>query len=471
MKKTVVIIGAGPAGLATAYEFVKQQKTSDFRIILFEKDASVGGISKTLDYKGYKFDIGGHRFYTKFPEINAFYQEYLGKDMLVRKRLSRIYYGNKFYSYPLSAGEALRNLGIMRTGKIILSWLKRQIIPFPEEKNFDQWVSNRFGDELFKTFFKSYTEKVWGINTSQLSADWAAQRIENFNLFKALMNALFKINTDSKTIIKSFYYPKYGPGMLYNKMKEYLEKANVEIYLQQQVIGLKRKGNHISHVLIKDIKKNKIQIYPVDYLVSTMPFNQLVLACNPPSNLKKIIQKLKFRNLICVYLLTRQNPFPDQWIYIHDPKVYVGRIQNFRNWSPYMVKAGGSYTPIAMEYFTNANDSLWKKPDSELIDLAKTEIDSIHLLDRKNIVDAFVLRSENVYPIYDYDYQLPLKSSIEFINNFQNLYLCGRGGLFRYNNQDHSILTGFYTARNIIEGNRKYNVWKVNEKNDYLETK
>lgn len=471
MKKTVVIIGAGPAGLATAYEFVKQQKTNDFRIILFEKETSVGGISKTLDYKGYKFDIGGHRFYTKFPEINAFYQEYLGKDMLVRKRLSRIYYGNKFYSYPLSAGEALRNLGIMRTGKIILSWLKRQIIPFPEEKNFDQWVSNRFGDELFKTFFKSYTEKVWGINTSQLSADWAAQRIENFNLFKALMNALFKINTDSKTIIKSFYYPKYGPGMLYNKMKEYLEKANVEIYLQQQAIGLKRKGNHISQVLIKDIKKNKIQIYPIDYLVSTMPFNQLVLACSPPSNLKKLIQKLKFRNLICVYLLTRQNPFPDQWIYIHDPKVYVGRIQNFRNWSPYMVKTGGSYTPIAMEYFTNANDSLWKKPDSELIDLAKTEIDSIHLLDKKNIMDAFVLRSENVYPIYDYDYQLPLKSSIEFINNFQNLYLCGRGGLFRYNNQDHSILTGFYTARNIIEGNRKYNVWKVNEKNDYLETK
>ncbi|MBI2596287.1 FAD-dependent oxidoreductase [Candidatus Daviesbacteria bacterium] len=470
-KKKVVIIGAGPAGLAAAYEFLRQDQLSKFKIEIYEMDSQVGGLAKTLYYKGYRFDLGGHRFYTKFPEINNFYKNFLKRDMLVRKRLSRIYYDKKFYNYPLLASNALKNLGIKKSIKIILSWIKRQFNKYKDEFTFDQWVANRFGDELFKIFFKSYTEKVWGIKTSKLSADWAAQRIQNFTLSKAILNALFQFNTGSKTIIKKFYYPKYGPGMLYERIKSLLEKNNVKIFLNHEITGFNLSANNVGSINIQDNLKKKIKKVKTDVIVSTMPFDKLVSYLNPPKNVKVQISKLKFRNFIAVNLIVKSNPFPDQWIYIHDPNVKVGRIQNFKNWSPFMIKEGKKNTAIGMEYFSSEGDDLWQMADEEIINLAKQEIEEIGLIQKNDIEDAFVCRARNAYPIYDFNYQIPLKAAKNFISKFSQIYPCGRGGLFRYNNQDHSILAGFYTARNIIAGKIVNDVWGLNESDNYLEEK
>jgi protoporphyrinogen oxidase len=468
-KIEVIVIGAGPAGLAAAYELTKLDKDKKYKITILEKDTQVGGLAKTLKFKGYRFDLGGHRFYTKFPEIDKFYKTFLGKEMLKRDRLSRIYYQRKFYNYPLSATNALKNLGLMKAEKIFLSWLKRQFHRYKNEQTFDEWVSNRFGDELFKIFFKSYTEKVWGIKTSKLSADWASQRIQNFNLLRAVFEAIFKIHSGSKTTITKFYYPKLGPGMLYESLKEKILKKGVNVIFGREVEGFEIKNKKIQALIVK--KAGKTEKITADIVISTLPFNKLVLYLKPDFRLKKQIKNLRFRNFITVNLIIKSNPFPDQWIYIHEPEVKVGRIQNFRNWSPYMKNPTGDNTPIGMEYFCGEGDFLWNLSDKQLLTLAKKELREIGLIkDETEVIEGFVYKVENAYPIYDVDYQTPYISSRKFIEEFDNLYLCGRGGLFRYNNQDHSILTGFYVARNIVAGINKYNVWDVGG-DDYLEDK
>lgn len=366
----------------------------------------------------------------------------------------------------------MANLGIIRSSHIFFSWLIRQFNKYKNETSLNEWVSNRFGDQLFKIFFKSYTEKVWGIPTSKLSADWASQRIENFNLLRAIINAVFKINPGSKTIIKEFYYPKLGPSMLYEKIKKELTAHGVNIHLEQFVEGFKRGSNSIKSVKIRDIKrKNRLFERRADIIVSTMPLDKLILYLRPPKNTKRLVQNLKFRNFIAVNLVVAKNPFPDQWIYIHDPSVKVGRIQNFRNWSPYMVKSKSHHTPIGMEYFCTEGDELWNMSNLQLLNLAKKEIVQTGLVQEKDILDGFVYKVKNAYPVYNFDYQKPLKISKLFAQSFKNLYLCGRGGLFRYNNQDHSILTGFYVARSIINSSDNLNVWSINENKEYYEEK
>ena len=470
--KKVLIIGAGPAGLACAYEFIQQKKTKEFEIEIYEEDNQVGGLAKTLSFKGYRFDIGGHRFYTKIKEIDQFYKEILGGNLLSRNRLSRIYYKKKLYNYPLAASEVIRKLGSATTLKILISWLLRQFHKYKNEKTFDQWVSNRFGDELFKIFFKSYTEKLWGTPTSKLSSDWAAQRIQNFNLIKAAIDALFGINLGSKTIIKKFDYPKYGPGMLYEEMQRILKKNEIKIYLNCEVISLQKIQDSINTVTIFDKKNNKkINKYP-DYVVSTMPLDKLMYAITPGlSKIKGKTNRLKFRNFITVNLVVKKNPFDDQWIYIHDPEVKVGRIQNFRNWSPLMIKAGTDNTPIGMEYFCSENDEYWNMPDEQLIKIGKQEIEKIGLVNKEDIIDGFVYKVKNAYPVYNFGYQKTLSEAKKFVKTINNLELCGRGGLFRYNNQDSSILTGFYAARKIINPAFNIDTWSVNEEKDYLEKK
>ncbi len=467
----LTIIGAGPAGLATAYELFRQDRLQDFDVDIYEMDRAVGGIAKTLQRNGYRFDLGGHRFYTKFPEIDAFYRSFLGAEMLTRSRLSRIYYENKFYDYPLSASNALGNLGLRRSSLIVLSWLARQFKRHKEEKTFDQWVSNRFGDKLFKTFFKSYTEKVWGIPTSELSADWAAQRIQNFDLLKAMINAVFKINPGSRTIITNFHYPKYGPGMLYERMTDLLVARGVRVHLNYEVMSFEVADGTVSGVTVRDNATNTLHSRKVDCVVSTMPLDKLVLRLSPPESVKAQVERLKFRNFISVNLIVESNPFPDQWIYVHDPAVRVGRIQNFRNWSPYMVKEGEDATPIAMEYFASEGDALWTMSDHDLISLGKDEIVRIGLAKPEHIREGFVQRVPNAYPVYNFNYQRSLEVAKEFVGSFRNLHLGGRGGLFRYNNQDHSILTGFYVARNILAGHEEHDVWSVNEQKEYIEEK
>lgn len=467
----LTIIGAGPAGLATAYELLQHDRLGDFDIDIYEMDRTVGGIAKTLQHNGYRFDLGGHRFYTKFPEIEAFYGTFLGSEMLTRPRLSRIYYEKRFYDYPLSASNALGNLGLRRASLIVLSWLARQFNRHKQEKTFDQWVSNRFGDRLFQIFFKSYTEKVWGIPTSELSADWAAQRIQNFDLLKAMINAVFKINPGSRTIITTFHYPKYGPGMLYERMAELLVSRGARIHLNHEVMALDVTDGKVSSVVVRNGVDNTVTSHEVDRVVSTMPLDKLVKRLSPPPVVKEHVDQLKFRNFISVNLIIENNPFPDQWIYVHDPSVRVGRIQNFRNWSPYMVKEGETATPIAMEYFASEGDSLWTMRDEDLVALGKDEIVKIGLARRGDIREGFVQRVPNAYPVYNFNYQRPLEAAKQFLTSFTNLHLCGRGGLFRYNNQDHSILTGFYAGRNILAGYDKHDVWGVNEQKDYIEEK
>jgi len=471
MKKNhIIIIGAGPTGLATAFELIKLLKNDRYKITIIEKDRQVGGLSKTLSYKGYKFDLGGHRFYTKIPEIQRFFDDFLGNDMLKRKRLSRIYYKKKYYQYPLSATNAVKNLGMYASAKIFFSWLYRQMHIYKDETTFEKWVTNRFGDELFEIFFKSYTEKVWGIPTSALSKDWAEQRIQNFSLLKAILNAFFKVNTGAKTIITEFYYPKYGPGMLYEKLAAYLKKNGVTILFDSEVTGFTFHSKYkISGVVVKT-KNDKSKNIEAETVVSTMPLNKIVMYLHPPGNLEKAVQTLRFRNFITVNLISRSNPFPDQWIYIHDPSVKAGRVQNFKNWSPYMVKHTGT-TGIGVEYFCNKDEYLWNLSNNELLELAKTELKDIELVKKKDILDGFVFRVEDAYPIYNFDYQTPYTAAKNYVKQFRNLYLSGRGGLFRYNNQDHSILSGFYTARNIAAGENIYDVWSMNEDISYLESK
>lgn len=469
MKKKVIIIGAGPSGLASALEFLNQKQEYNYEVSIFEADNQVGGISKTLHYKGHRFDLGGHRFYTKLPEIEELYSSYLGKDMLKRKRLSRIFYEGQFYNYPLSLSNALGNLGIARSLKFALSYIKRQIRRHKKETNFDEWVSNRFGDELFKVFFKSYTEKVWGISTSKLSSDWAAQRIQDFNLRKVFLETILKRKSSSKTTVSSFYYPKFGPGMLYEKIKNDLEEKQISVKLHKEMIGINRTNFHIESVIIKDSRTGNLSVEKADFFISTIPLDQLVIQLNPGKRLLKEVEKLKFRNFLTVNLIVRSNPFPDQWLYIHDPTVKVGRIQNFKNWSPYMAKSGANYTPIAMEYFASENDSIWNMNDKQLINLASEEIHKIGIVKKEDIIDSFVYRVRNAYPIYNFDYKKPLEESKKFLNKFDNLFLCGRGALFRYNNQDHSIQTGFYATRNLLSRKALYNVWQINENPEYIE--
>jgi len=469
-KKRIIIIGAGPTGLATAYQLIKLKSADRYEVIIYEIDNQPGGISKTLTYKGYRFDLGGHRFFTKFPEINRFYHQFLGKEMLKRNRLSRIYYDNKFYNYPLSLINALNNLGALRSILILGSWIKRQIKPYNQEINFKQWVSNRFGDRLFEIFFKSYTEKVWGIPTTKLSADWAIQRIQNFNLLKAVANAVFKTTGGAKTIISWFYYPKYGPGKLYDQLVKKLTKQNVKIKFRHELSELEIKNNRVIRVKLINLANKTSFWEKADYLISTMPLNQLAIKLKLTNKIKDLKQ-LSFRGFITVNLIVKANPFPDQWIYIHDPKVKVGRIQNFRNWSPYMVKPGGKQTPIALEYFASENDNLWRQSDQKLIKLASQELTKIGLIKKEEIVDGFVYRIRNAYPVYKMGYKKIVDQIKNNLQRFKNVYPCGRGGLFRYNNQDHSMLTGFMVAKNIIADNHHLDVWQVNDSNEYLETK
>lgn len=469
-KKKVAIIGAGPAGLAVAYEFITKNKLKEYEIEIYESDSQVGGISKTLKFKGYRFDLGGHRFYTKYKEIDKFYKNILGSEMLIRERLSRIFFEKKFYNYPLSASNVLNNLGLLRSIKLGLSWLFRSLNKYKDEKTFDKWVSNRFGDKLFNTFFKSYTEKLWGIPTNKLSADWAAQRIQNFDFLKAVISAFFGTNSSSsKTIIKKFYYPKYGPGMLYEKMKNFLKAKGVKIYLNSEIVDIGKQNKKINEIVIMNKKTGKTSSKKVDYLVSTMPLNKLVILLKPKIPLKKTIKQFKFRSFLTVNLIIKSNPFPDNWIYIHDTGVKALRMQNFRNWSPFMIKKGEKNTPIGMEYFAYEGDELWKTKDQELLKLAKKELGIIGLAKPEDVLDGFVHRVKNAYPIYNFNYKTTLNIAKEYLEEFENLYLCGRGGLFRYNNMDHSILTGFYVARNIILGENKFDAWSVNEDESYLE--
>lgn len=458
MKKHVVIIGAGPAGLACARELLRTGKNR-YAVTIIEKDSQVGGLAKTILHKGYRFDIGGHRFYTKIPEVQTLYKTLLGSDMLVRKRVSRIYYQGKLYKYPLEIADVLTKIGLVTAWRIIASYISRQFHRFRREKNFTEWVSNRFGDVLFSIFFQSYTEKVWGVPTSELSATWAKQRIQNFSLPIAVLSAIFRFNIFRvKTIITEFMYPKLGPGMFYEKMHKQIQKSGGNVALKHALVGIKIKSRRCTHVEIQSSKKRFV--LACDYLVNTAPLHKFLIMCRPPQNIRRVVRKLKFRSFIAVNFIIRGRSFPDNWIYIHDPAVRVGRIQNYASWSPHMTK-NPLHSPITMEYFCNEDDPLWLATDASLIKSALLEAQVLSLFTESNVIDSFVVRVPDAYPVYRIHYEVQLHSAQTYLSTFDNLFTCGRGGLFRYNNMDHSIETGLRTARAIIGRSKRSTLWNL----------
>lgn len=468
VKKKIFIMGGGPAGLSAGLELLK----SNQNVLIAESFKKVGGLSRTVEYKGYFFDIGGHRFFTKVEEVNKLWKEILPNDFLKRPRLSRIYYNNKFFYYPLKPLNALQNIGVIKSVGIFFSYLITRIkytIKPKEAKSFEEWVTQRFGKRLFNMFFKIYTEKVWGIPTDQISAAWAAQRIKGLSLSKAIKNAFFP-NKDSLTsLIEEFEYPKYGVGMMYDKMAEVYKERGGELMLNSKVAKVKINGDKVESVIL-ETENGQVEKF-ADNFLSSIPLPELVKIMDPkpPAEIIQAANSLRFRAFISVCLiLDQEETFPDNWIYIHSPGVDVGRIQNYKQWSPYMVPDKTKST-IGLEYFCFVGDKLWQKTDAEMIELAKKELEQIGLGKAEKVIDGVVIKLEHVYPVYKIGYIEFLQKVIEYIKQFKNLQIIGRGGTFQYNNMDHSILTGLYAARNILGAN--YDVLGINTEQEYHETK
>jgi protoporphyrinogen oxidase len=461
--ESLIIIGAGPAGLAAAHEAILLGITP--RVI--EKSRQVGGISRTETYKDYYFDIGGHRFFTKVKKIDALWRQMMGKDFLSVSRMSRIFYRDRFFAYPLNITSTLLNMGILESARIGLSYLKSQVFPYRKEETFEQWVSNRFGRRLYEAFFKSYTEKVWGISCDEIRADWAAQRIQDLSLLKTLTNALFGNNT-TKTLIEEFSYPVYGPGMMWDRFSSAIHAGGGVIRLDCDVTRLNLSGSRIDSVVCRR-EDGTITEHPADHVISSIPITELTKILSPPApeNVLKAADSLSYRSFIIVMLIIdRPDLFPDQWIYIHSPDVNVGRIQNFKNWSPSMVPDPRK-TSIGMEYFCNIGDDTWKMQDDRLVRMAADELSRLGLLNDAAVIDSHVVRQPHAYPVYDKDYAGHLAAIQTYLDDIENLQTIGRNGMHRYNNMDHSMLTGMLAVKNIT--GEHHDVWKINDEDEYLE--
>jgi protoporphyrinogen oxidase len=464
-----LIIGAGPAGLTAAYELSKL----GLNPTTLEADDQVGGLSRTVNYRGYRFDIGGHRFFSKVPLINELWEEILGEDFLVRPRLSRIYYRERFFDYPLKAVNALTNLGPVEAFLIGLSYTKARLFPHAEETNLEQWVSNRFGDRLYRIFFKTYTEKVWGIPCNEISADWAAQRIKNLSLREAIRNALLGSGRAADgqlitTLIDQFNYPRLGPGMMWERCRDLLAARGHETVGGVRVERLRHHNGRVECVYGRTSRGEMVE-FSAEHFISTMPLRELIQALDPPPPQKVIeaANRLRYRDYLTVVLIVkREAVFPDNWIYIHSPEVKMGRIQNYKNWSPEMTP-DSSRTSLGLEYFLWEKDEEWRWSQERLIELGVKECAKIGLIEPDEVEDGTVVRMKKAYPVYDPHYHESLAIIRNYLESFSNLQTVGRNGLHRYNNQDHSMLTGIYAARNIV--GEKNDVWSVNTEMEYHE--
>ena len=464
-----VVIGGGPAGLTAAYELAKLGRHS----VVFEQDELVGGISRTVNYKGYRFDIGGHRFFTKVEMVEALWREILHDEFLVRPRLSRIYYGGKFFDYPLKPMNALLGLGPIEAVRIGTSYLGSMLFPYKDEQNFEQWVSNRFGKRLYEIFFKTYTEKVWGMPCNEMSADWAAQRIKNLDLLTAVRNAFLGERGAGgqvvTTLIERFHYPRHGPGQMWESCVKRLADKGVETITETRVESLRHENGRVVSARVNGPGGSRE--VEGEHFLSSMPIRTLLNCMDPapPDDILAAANSLRYRDFLTVGLIVDQEEtFPDNWIYIHSSDVKLGRIQNFKNWSPHMVP-DTSRTSLGLEYFVNEGDELWTSSDEDLIELGKQECDLLGLAPADKVIDGTVIRVPKAYPIYDDNYQGALKEIRGWLDGLPNLHLVGRNGQHRYNNQDHSMVTAVYAARNIAAGATDYDVWDVNVEDDYHE--
>ena len=472
----VFVIGAGPAGLTAAYLLTKAKVTTT---VIEADPVYVGGISRTVNYKDFLFDIGGHRFFSKSKEVVDLWREILPDDFIERPRLSRIYYDGKHYSYPLKAFEALSNLGVVESTMCVMSYAYKKTFPNANPENFREWVSNQFGDRLFSIFFKTYTEKVWGMSCDEISADWAAQRIKGLDLWSAMANALRRsINVKPgaqqgdkviKTLIESFQYPRKGPGMMWDAAAAKVKAQGGTIHMGHKLHSLSW-DEELGVWTIGASSAEGQRFFTARHVISSAPIRELMASIEPAPASLPAAEKLRYRDFITVALIVdKPDLFPDNWIYIHEPNVLVGRIQNFRSWSPEMVP-DEKLSCLGLEYFCFEGDGLWTATDEQLIALAKRELATIGLASEGDVKDGCVVRQKKAYPVYDDQYKMHIDAIREDIEaHFPTLHLVGRNGMHKYNNQDHAMMTAMLTVRNILASETVYDVWDVNQDAEYHE--
>jgi protoporphyrinogen oxidase len=519
-KSTAIIIGAGPAGLTAGLELLEK---TDILPIILESDAQVGGISKTINYKGNRMDLGGHRFFSKSDLIMNKWMDILPvqkcnsqtslisyrqqsklinnstnkanyeteeKIMLIRKRLSRIYFLRKFFAYPISLSfNTLKNLGIIRVIRIFFSYLWIRLFPISKEKSLEDFFINRFGTELYRTFFRDFTEKVWGVKCSQISADWGAQRVKGLSVSKALAHAVrktlfpkkgFKQKNIETTLIEQFLYPKYGPGQLWEEVADKIVSKGGKILLSTNVESVISDNYKIISVRVKNLITHETIEMKGEYFFSTMPIKDLITnwkGVEIPDNVKEVAKGLVYRDFITVGLLLNKlslqngkKSLDDNWIYIQEPDVKVGRLQFFNNWSPYLVK-DKSKIWMGLEYFCNIGDELWSMDDDSFIEFAIDELEKINIIDKNDVLDSTIVRVPKTYPAYFGTYNRFMEIR-DFTDGFKNLFLIGRNGMHKYNNQDHSMLTAIKAVELIVAGNsNKDELWDINTEQDYHEKK
>ncbi len=472
---SVAVIGAGPAGLTAAYQLCK----AGAAVTVLEADPTyVGGISRTARYKGYHFDIGGHRFFSKSKEVEDFWTEILPDDMLQRPRSSRIFYNGKFFAYPLKAAEALFKLGVFEATRCVLSYAKARAFPIKEPRNFEEWVTNQFGSRLFNIFFKTYTEKVWGMSCKEISADWAAQRIKGLSLSTAILNALWKPKPKNKgevikSLIDSFRYPRKGPGMMWEACAAKVQAMGGDLHMGYKVVGCHWDAeDRLWQITYEDAEKRR-HMTEAQHVISSAPLRQLARGVTPAlsENARKAADSLKYRDFLTVMLILKDKDlFTDNWIYIHDPSVKVGRVQNFKSWSPEMVP-DPSMNCYGLEYFCFEGDGLWSSSDEKLIEQAKQEMEKIGLGKATDVEDGCVVRQPKAYPVYDDDYArhvATVKDELEA--KYPTLHLVGRNGMHKYNNQDHAMMTAMLCVQNILANRKVYDLWQVNQDAEYHES-
>lgn len=462
--RSFVVIGAGPAGLAAAHALVRAGHAP----LVLERNASVGGLARTESYRGFHFDLGGHRFFTKVPEVDALWRDILGADLERRPRLSRIYYEGRFFEYPLRPWNALRGLGPLEALLVALSYLRWQIRPYEPEDTFEQWVTNRFGRRLFRTFFESYTEKVWGVSCRELKAEWAAQRIKDLSFWTAVRGMFAKPRRTITTLIEEFHYPRLGPGMMWRAFRSEIEGRGGRVATEREVVAIERDGARVRSVVTRNAGGCERHV-GTDF-ISSMPITDLVARVDPPApeRVRAAAARLAHRAFVTVCLVVdAADLFPDNWIYVHDPAVRVGRIQNFKNWSPAMVPDLGK-TSLGLEYFCTEGDELWAMSDDDLVALATREVAAIGLAGAEQVEDGCVVRVGHAYPVYDSTYREHLQTVRAWVGELVNLQTIGRNGLHRYDNQDHAMLTGLLAVRNAVAGERN-DVWSVNTEQEYHE--
>jgi protoporphyrinogen oxidase len=528
MSKTAIIIGAGPAGLTAAYEFLTR---TDIKPIVLEATRATGGISQTINYKNNRIDIGGHRFFSKSdrvmnwwlnilpPEavpgsdgsVEVFYRNQsrpvavpaeapdprkTDKVMLVRSRLSRIFYLRRFFSYPISlSAETIRNLGILRMTRIGASYLLARARPIKPERSLEDFFINRFGRELYLTFFKDYTEKVWGVPCDKINPDWGAQRVKGLSITTALLHAARRALKPADasmsqkgvetSLIERFLYPKYGPGQMWEEVSRRVLERGGEIHHQRRIVGLHREDNRIVSVNVRNEDTGEVEALRGDYFLSTMPVQELVRYFDRdapvPGEVKRVSDGLMYRDFMTVGLLLSKlkvrNPggepglIKDNWIYIQERDVKIGRLQIFNNWSEFMIDDPRNTVWLGLEYFCNEGDALWSKSDDDFKAFAIEELARIGIIDAADVLDGVVIRMPKTYPSYTGSYdEFPVVQ--RYVDQFENLFLIGRNGMHRYNNQDHSMLTAMVTVENIMNNVKtKDNIWSVNVEQEYHETK